>query len=73
MAMPARLMMFEVMPIRYMGMNASSTEIGMVMIGTSADGICQRKNRITPLTTSMVRNSSCFRLSMDSLIRCERS
>jgi len=31
-------------------MKASSTEIGIVKIGTSADGMCQRNSRITSAT-----------------------
>ena len=45
--MPASDMMFAVTPSRYIGMNASSTEIGIVTIGTIADGMCQRKMRMT--------------------------
>ncbi len=71
--MPDRLMMLEVMPMKYIGMNASATEIGMVTIGTSADGICQRKNKITMLTMIISSNRSCFRLSMDLRINSERS
>ena len=60
--MPARLMMFEVMPRKYIGMKLSTTEIGIVMIGTNADGMCQRKNRITRLTMIISMISSSFRL-----------
>ena len=48
--MPASDMMFDEIPISRIGMNASSTETGIVMIGTMADGMCQRKIRITRLT-----------------------
>src|ERR1017187_64960 len=73
MAMPARLVMLEVIPMKYIGMNASATEIGTVMIGTMADGMCQRKNRITKLTMiiSMIRSS--FKLSTDFWINPARS
>ncbi len=47
MAMPAIDMMLTVTPRKYIGMNASSTETGIVTIGTTADGMCHRKTRIT--------------------------
>src|ERR1043166_3531270 len=72
-AMPASDMMFEVTPMKYMGMKHSTTEIGIVMIGTMADGMCQRKKRITTLTMSISMISSCFRLSMDFWINSDRS
>ena len=46
MAIPASDMMFDEMPISRIGMNASSTETGIVMMGTMADGMCQRKSRM---------------------------
>ena len=45
--MPASDMMLEVIPIQHMGMKARSTATGMVTMGTIADGMCQRKSRIT--------------------------
>src|ERR1017187_8430237 len=72
-AMPARLMMFEVMAMKYMGMNASATEIGIVMIGTIAEGICQRKKSTTKLTMIISIIRSSVRLWMDFLINSERS
>ena len=39
--------------MKYIGMKASSTETGIVTIGTIADGMCQRKSRITRLTMSI--------------------
>ena len=71
--MPARLMMFEVTPRKYIGMKQRITEIGIVMIGTIADGMCQRKNRMTMLTMSISIFSSCLRLSIDFSINAERS
>ncbi len=65
MAIPPRLMMLEVMPSKYMGMKARTTEMGMVMIGTMADGKCQRKRRMTRLTMIISISSSSFRLSME--------
>jgi hypothetical protein len=43
MAIPPRLMMFAVNPIKYMGIKERMMVIGIVIIGTRADGICQRK------------------------------
>ena len=43
--MPASDMMFEVRPMKYIGMKASSTETGIVTIGMIADGMCQRKTQ----------------------------
>ncbi len=57
--------MFDVIPMKYIGMNASATETGIVMIGTIADGMCQRKNRITKLTMIISMIRSCFKLSID--------
>ena len=36
--------------MKHMGMKASSTETGIVTIGTMAEGMCQRKIRMTRLT-----------------------
>ena len=47
MAIPPRLMMLAVIPMRYIGIKERMIVIGMVMIGTRADGICQRKIMIT--------------------------
>jgi hypothetical protein len=54
-------------------MNASSTETGIVMMGTIADGMCQKKRRITALTIAISISSSCLRLSIDASISVERS
>ena len=40
-------------------MNASRIAIGIVTIGTIADGKCQRNRRITRLTTTSAASSSC--------------
>src|ERR1041384_5524434 len=71
-AMPANDMMFEVTPMKYIGMKQRMTEIGIVMIGTMADGMCQRKNRITMLTMIISIFSSCLRFSMDFSINSDR-
>ncbi len=55
MAIPASDMMFVVRPMKYIGMNARMTEMGIVMIGMIADGMCQRKIRITMLTMRTLR------------------
>src|SRR5262252_4181232 len=72
-AIPARDMMLELMPIQYMGMKASNTETGMVTIGMMAEGMCQRKSRMTKLTMIISTISSCLRVSMDRSINSERS
>jgi hypothetical protein len=51
-AIPARDIMFEVTPRKYIGIKARTTEIGMVTIGIIAEGMCHRKRRITILTIS---------------------
>jgi len=59
-------------PQRAHGMKASSTAIGMVKIGMSALGMCQRNTRMTRLT---MRSSSrgVVRRVMARVIRVERS
>jgi len=57
----------------YMGMNASSTDTGMVTTGTMAEGMCQRKIRMTKLTMAISINSSSFRLSMERVMSSDRS
>ena len=47
MAIPASDMMLALRPMRYMGMKASATDTGMVTMGTIAEGMCQRKTRMT--------------------------
>src|SRR5436190_6329436 len=73
MATPASDVRLEVMPRWYMGMNDSATVMGMVMMGTNADGPWNRNNMITILTMIISAISSCFKLVIDSLMRCERS
>jgi len=73
MAMPARDMMFEFNPIKYIGIKESSTDTGIVTIGMIADGMCQRKIRITTLTMIISRISSSLRLLMEPSISSERS
>ena len=63
----------EVSPSRWNGMNARTTEIGIVRIGTIADGKCQRKNRMTSETTMISSTSSSLRVAMDRSMRSERS
>jgi hypothetical protein len=58
-AMPAIDMMLTVTPMKYKGMNANSTEIGMVRMGTIADGACHRNSRITSETMIISTTSSC--------------
>ena len=73
MAMPASDMMLEEIPINRIGMNASSTATGIVMMGTIADGMCHRKIRITMLTMMISRISSCRSVAIDRSMRSERS
>ena len=54
-------------------MKARSTEIGMVTIGTMAEGMCQRKRRMTRQTMIISASSSCLSVSMARSIRSERS
>ena len=65
--------MLTVTPMKYIGMKASSTETGIVTIGTIADGMCQRKTRITSETMIISIVSSCRSVSMARSIRSERS
>ena len=55
------------------GMNASRTEIGIVTIGMTAEGKCQRKRRMTILTMIISSMSWRLRVSIDRLISSERS
>jgi hypothetical protein len=71
--MPDSDMMFAVRPMKYIGMNASSTETGIVTIGTSADGTCQRKIRITTLTITNSSRSECSSVPMARSMRFARS
>ncbi len=73
MAIPAIDMMFTVTPMKYIGMKASSTETGIVTIGTMADGMCQRKIRITSETMIISITSSCFSVAMARSMSVERS
>src|SRR5215831_1648128 len=72
-AIPARDMMLELMPIQYIGMKARSTETGIVTIGMMAEGMCQRKSRMTKLTMIISTISSCLSVSMDRSINLEWS
>ncbi len=71
--MPERLMMFEVMLAWNMGMNASTTATGIVMMGTSAEGMCQRKRRMTSETMIISMMSSFFSVSIERRMRSDRS
>ncbi len=65
--------MFEEIPSHHIGMKASSTETGIVTIGTMAEGMCQRNSRITRLTMAISSTSSCFSVSIARWISSERS
>ena len=71
--MPASDMMLTVTPKRYIGMNARSTDTGMVTMGTIADGMCQRKIRMTSETMIISMRSSCRSVCMARVMRSERS
>jgi len=72
-AIPVIDMMFVVSPMKYMGMKARVTEIGIVRIGMMDDGMCHRKMRMTTLTMMISTVSSCLSVSMDRSISSERS
>ncbi len=73
MAMPPSDMMFAVMPSIRNGMNEMSTATGMVMMGMSALGTCQRKSRTMKTTVRMTSMSVSVTLSMARRMRSERS
>ncbi len=73
MAIPASDMMLTVTPRKYIGMNARSTETGIVTIGTMADGTCQRNTRITSDTMIISIASSCVSVPIARSIRSDRS
>ena len=72
-AMPPSDMMLELRPSRRIGMNAMATVTGIVMMGMSALGTCQRKIKITMATMINSSNRVCVRLSIERRIRSERS
>ena len=47
--------------------------MGMVRMGTTADGMCQRKIRMTSETMIISMVSSCFSVSMARVMRSDRS
>ena len=65
--------MLTVTPMKYIGMNDSSTDTGIVTIGTIADGMCQRNTRITSETMIISTVSSWRSVSMARSMRPERS
>ena len=73
MAIPARLIRLAFCPIPYSGMKASATEMGMVRMGTMADGMCHRKIRMMSETTIISSISLCFTVSMALWISVDRS
>ena len=73
MAMPASDMMLTVTPSRRSGTNDSSTDSGMVTMGTTADGTCHRNKRMTRDTMIISSVSSWVSVSMARWMRPERS
>ena len=73
MAIPPRLMMFAVNPIKYIGMKERMIVIGMVIMGTRAEGMCQRKIMITMLTIMSSSINVLLRVSIDRSIKSARS
>ena len=71
--MPARLMRLAFSPMKYMGMKARATLTGMVTMGTSALGTCQRKTRMMRETTMISSMSFPFTVSMAWSMSSERS
>jgi len=72
-AMPPRDMMLAVMCSAYIGRKDTITAIGMVKIGMSALGMCQRKMRMTPLTMTSSSASVRRRVAIERWINSERS
>ena len=71
--MPARLMRFALRPMACMGMKARATLTGMVTMGTMAEGMCQRKTRITRETMSISSTSFQDTVLMAFSMSSERS
>ena len=72
-AIPPSDMMFAVSPMARMGMNDSTTAMGMVKIGMMALGMCQRNTRMTRLTMRSSSQRVCVSVWMARVIRVERS
>ena len=72
-AIPDSDIRFAFSPIRYMGMKASITLIGMVRMGTMAEGMCQRKSRMMMDTTIISSISLSVTVLMARPMRSERS
>ncbi len=73
MAMPASDITLTETPARWSGMNDSSTETGIVTMGTMAEGKCHRKNRMTSETMTICSTSSCVSVWMARVMRSDRS
>ena len=73
MAMPPRLMIFELSPIRCMAIIAISTPMGNMTMATRALRACSRNTMHTSATMTLSSISVRFRLSMARWIRSERS
>ena len=73
MAMPARDMRLAFWPSPSMGMKARATEMGIVTMGTMAEGMCHRKMRITRETMIISSMSLCFTVVMALSMSSERS
>ena len=65
--------MFAVSPIRYIGINEMMMATGIVVMGISADGMCQRKMRITRLTMISSSINVPFSVSIARSISSARS
>ncbi len=73
MAIPASDMMLAVTPIIRKGMNEIRTARGMVMMGMTALGKCQRNRSTTSETVIITSTMVHFRLSIARLISSDRS
>ena len=73
MAIPPRLMMFELMPSARMHRNAMSTPMGSITIATSALLTCSRNTTQTSATITLSSRSVVFNVSMARWMRSERS
>ena len=72
-AIPPRLMMFELMPSHDIGTNASATATGSDSTGTSVLRRWNRNRKMTTLTTTISSNSVWRSVAIARWMRSERS
>ncbi|OQA48874.1 MAG: hypothetical protein BWY47_00872 [Bacteroidetes bacterium ADurb.Bin302] len=66
-------MILDVIFMKYIGIKAKITEIGIVIIGTKAEGICHKKINITILTTIISSRRASVNVAIDCLIKSDLS